>query len=323
MRTLGCVILAGLLGASGCSKSEQALREDERAPVAMPRPEPARAEVAAKTADRDADGIPDPDDACPDAPEDKDGFQDTDGCPDPDNDQDGIADAQDRCPASPENRNGFEDGDGCPDTPPGKPIVVAQPDTGQANVDLLAALAGEGPRLDSRNQPTSIRAIKARPLGDLPPQPPPAGEPPPRPVASGPAPVVAVFDIQDASRKLADAAARDQLSEYLAAQLTELAGYRVVPRDQLRARLLAQKSSSYQQCYDQSCQLELGKAMAAEKSLSTKLLQVGRRCAITATLYDLRSETTDAATTVDAKSCKLEDLMTGLQDVARRLAGSR
>ena len=66
-------------------------------------------------ADRDGDGIPDAVDACPDEPEDKDGFQDEDGCPDPDNDRDGIPDTEDQCPNEPEDKDGFQDQDGCPD----------------------------------------------------------------------------------------------------------------------------------------------------------------------------------------------------------------
>ena len=92
--------------------------------------------------DRDGDGILDSSDACIDQPEDVDGFQDDDGCPDPDNDGDGvldhddrcinvpgtvelrgcpdsdgdgIADIDDKCPNDPEDKDGFEDGDGCPD----------------------------------------------------------------------------------------------------------------------------------------------------------------------------------------------------------------
>ncbi len=65
--------------------------------------------------DRDADGITDANDRCPDDPEDRDGFQDDDGCPDPDNDQDGITDAMDKCPNEPEDKDGFQDADGCPD----------------------------------------------------------------------------------------------------------------------------------------------------------------------------------------------------------------
>lgn len=79
------------------------------APVAAPAEEP-------KASDRDGDGITDDVDKCPDRPEDKDGFEDEDGCPDPDNDKDGIADAADACPNEPETVNGNKDEDGCPDT---------------------------------------------------------------------------------------------------------------------------------------------------------------------------------------------------------------
>ena len=65
--------------------------------------------------DRDGDGILDRDDKCPDVAEDKDGFQDDDGCPDPDNDGDGIPDVKDKCRDAPEDFDGFQDEDGCPD----------------------------------------------------------------------------------------------------------------------------------------------------------------------------------------------------------------
>jgi OOP family OmpA-OmpF porin len=68
-----------------------------------------------KVIDTDGDGIPDKVDKCPTEPEDKDGFQDADGCPDPDNDNDGILDKDDKCPNEPEDKDGFEDEDGCPD----------------------------------------------------------------------------------------------------------------------------------------------------------------------------------------------------------------
>ncbi|MEZ4315953.1 MAG: OmpA family protein [Myxococcota bacterium] len=65
--------------------------------------------------DTDGDGILDKDDACPEDPEDKDGFEDEDGCPEYDNDKDGIADMLDRCPNDPEDFDQFQDPDGCPD----------------------------------------------------------------------------------------------------------------------------------------------------------------------------------------------------------------
>ena len=65
--------------------------------------------------DNDRDGIPDTLDKCPNFPEDIDGFQDADGCPDFDNDHDGIPDTLDKCPNVPEDIDGFQDADGCPD----------------------------------------------------------------------------------------------------------------------------------------------------------------------------------------------------------------
>ncbi len=66
-------------------------------------------------ADNDADGMLDPVDRCPNEPEDRDNFQDQDGCPDRDNDNDGIPDGYDSCPRAPEDRDGDRDTDGCPD----------------------------------------------------------------------------------------------------------------------------------------------------------------------------------------------------------------
>jgi outer membrane protein OmpA-like peptidoglycan-associated protein len=65
--------------------------------------------------DNDKDGVPDEKDKCPNEPEDKDNFQDDDGCPDLDNDADGISDANDKCPDEAEDKDGFQDDDGCPD----------------------------------------------------------------------------------------------------------------------------------------------------------------------------------------------------------------
>jgi OOP family OmpA-OmpF porin len=64
--------------------------------------------------DSDGDGVPDEKDKCieekGEAP---------DGCPgDKDTDQDGIIDSKDKCPTEAESRNGFEDTDGCPDELP-------------------------------------------------------------------------------------------------------------------------------------------------------------------------------------------------------------
>lgn len=66
--------------------------------------------------DADGDGIRDGRDRCPEMPEDRDGFEDGDGCPDPDNDEDGIPDPDDRCPDHFADEENDLDEDGCIDT---------------------------------------------------------------------------------------------------------------------------------------------------------------------------------------------------------------
>lgn len=65
--------------------------------------------------DDDQDGVPDARDACSRQPEDMDGIADADGCPETDADADGIRDEKDQCPLAAEDYDGFEDGDGCPE----------------------------------------------------------------------------------------------------------------------------------------------------------------------------------------------------------------
>lgn len=84
---------------------------------------------SAQSGDSDGDGTADLDDLCPDEAEDRDGFEDGDGCPDPDNDKDRILDAQDQCPNDPEVYNGVDDDDGCPDR--GRVIVS------DSNIEIL------------------------------------------------------------------------------------------------------------------------------------------------------------------------------------------
>lgn len=133
-----------------------------------------------------------------------------------------------------------------------------------------------------------------------------------------PSGILVVFDINDASASF-NKSVLNQLTEYLATQLTSK-GYQVVPRDQIRQRLLEEARGTYKECYDQSCQIELGRALAAQMSLDTKLLKIGEKCVINITLYDLKQQTTNGA--AQAKiGCSENELMGGIDEVSRQLAG--
>jgi hypothetical protein len=70
--------------------------------------------------DQDGDGVRDDVDQCPTLAEDRDGFEDADGCPEADNDDDGIVDSEDACPNVPGVASRDPSKNGCPQesTPP-------------------------------------------------------------------------------------------------------------------------------------------------------------------------------------------------------------
>jgi len=101
--------LGGGLGVIGARKEDFRLMSG-----VIWQPSPAGTRVIGR-GDSDGDGLADAMDICADEPEDKDGFQDDDGCPDLDNDGDGIIDASDGCPDEPEDKDSYQDDDGCPE----------------------------------------------------------------------------------------------------------------------------------------------------------------------------------------------------------------
>ncbi len=122
-----------LLHQAGLVWSLRKAGKPEPVPSSSPSPVPLPPlQVVAIPGDRDNDGVPDLEDACPDAPgkrlakgcpdSDGDGFRDDEdqcpqdkgvaryrGCPVPDRDNDGFDDEVDQCPDEP-----FEDNNGCP-----------------------------------------------------------------------------------------------------------------------------------------------------------------------------------------------------------------
>ncbi len=84
------------------------------------------------SADQDGDGVPDVDDRCVDKAEDRDGFEDQDGCPDLDDDRDGVPDPDDKCPklvGTAANKGCPDrDSDGVPDPDDACPSVAGKPE---------------------------------------------------------------------------------------------------------------------------------------------------------------------------------------------------
>ncbi len=132
------------------------------------------------------------------------------------------------------------------------------------------------------------------------------------------APFVAVFDVEDRSGLL-DARTIAALTDQLATKLVEQRAFRVVPATDLRARLVEAKKASYGACIDERCQIELGKAVAADRTLSARVIKVGETCTVNGTLYDLKTEATDRAASVRG-SCSVEALVEAIDALATKLS---
>lgn len=106
-------------------------------------------------------------------------------------------------------------------------------------------------------------------------------------------PVVAVFDVQAQGVQIGPDVL-ERLSDYLTVILIESKAFKIVPREQLVQRLRTQKRASYKACYEQECQVEIGRELAASKTLSAQIVRLGSTCSVTATLLDLRSATAES-----------------------------
>ncbi len=135
--------------------------------------------------------------------------------------------------------------------------------------------------------------------------------------------IVAVFEIEDTRPQKARLSDRERadLTVYLGAILAEGGTYRVVPPEQLKKALSEKKRESYRECFDERCQIEIGREVAAQKTLATRIMQVGQQCGIIATLYDLRLAASEKATTYKG-ACGKDALFTGLEFLAKKLRGA-
>ena len=129
-------------------------------------------------------------------------------------------------------------------------------------------------------------------------------------------PIVALFEMEDRESGIKPEVLSN-LTELLAIYLAE-GGYQVIPRDQVRARLREQKQESQKPCYDQSCQVDLGRELAAQKTVSTQIIKMGGTCHLTAALMDLKRAATEKAASAKA-ACNEKDLGAAVEEIAKKL----
>ncbi|MEQ9504391.1 MAG: hypothetical protein RIT81_46470 [Deltaproteobacteria bacterium] len=133
-------------------------------------------------------------------------------------------------------------------------------------------------------------------------------------------PIVAVFEIEDTSRrkkKLIRA-----LTDYLRVKLAEEGSVRVVDkseqRRQMKKLMKREKKKSYRTCVDASCQIPLGKELAADKILRSRLNRFGSNFVITTEVLDLASEASAGAASAKSDGSD-EGLMRAVEEIAKEL----
>jgi len=110
------------------------------------------------------------------------------------------------------------------------------------------------------------------------------------------------------------------LRDYLSDRLAATGRYRVVPGDKTRAALNREQLRTKSSCFAKSCQIRIGQALAADRSLSTRVMRIGRRCTVTATLYNLETQVTEKGASAKA-GCGEETLQGAIEQVVRQLTG--
>ncbi len=130
-------------------------------------------------------------------------------------------------------------------------------------------------------------------------------------------PIVAVFKIEDKSGAFSSKVL-ESATDYLAAELGKAGVFQVVPPGDIKRALTQKKQESQKECFDQQCQIELGRELAAGKTLSVTISKIGTTCTFSASLYDLKKMATDATSTAKG-SCTGESLLKSVEQMATEI----
>lgn len=137
--------------------------------------------------------------------------------------------------------------------------------------------------------------------------------------------VIAVMNVEDANAGERDRALDPSLVKNLGDQIRVFIaqqGVRTIDRSSqdraLKDQIASVKSDSYKSCYDDSCQIELGKALAASHILRTRVARFGKRCVLNGELIDLKQEVTMAAASSQG-DCGEEGFLNMGEEIAKNL----
>ncbi len=124
----------------------------------------------------------------------------------------------------------------------------------------------------------------------------------------------------------------DDLTDFLRTQIARRGKFVVIDKSRQAAalqKLVAdERKESYKKCYDESCQIPLGKALSADTVLRVKITRIGSTYHLSAEMVDLAKEAVDpgrAASVevpVEPKAGREDRLLDGIRSIARQIAGN-
>jgi hypothetical protein len=129
--------------------------------------------------------------------------------------------------------------------------------------------------------------------------------------------IVAVMNMHGAEEERLLVGLSDQMRVFLAARRVRVVD-RGAQQAAFRALLEEEKARSYDGCFDETCQIPLGKALAATHILRSSLARFGTTCATSGELVDLEQEVTVAAGSVRS-GCEEEALLAATERLSEEL----
>jgi hypothetical protein len=133
-------------------------------------------------------------------------------------------------------------------------------------------------------------------------------------------PVVAVFDIKNRAAKISKESLV-KLGAYLSTRLAGTGKFKVVPRADIQKKLQKERLASYKERYDQKFQIELGKQVAAQKTVASQLMPIAGKCVLTSNLFDLKQNIAERAGIAEG-ACDEAGIKRSIDVVAAQLAGT-
>lgn len=132
---------------------------------------------------------------------------------------------------------------------------------------------------------------------------------------------VAVFPVRVIDVPALERVNIDKFTDLLEAAVSSKR-YPTIPRTELRSLIQDQTLTSFESCYDEACQIELGRAVAAQKALTTSFAGYGDTCLLTFKFYDLKKALTEFSTTHE-DTCDEAGLKRAITESGQKLRESR